>query len=405
MTERPAHDPVIQPLPADAIWVHVGVHKTGTTALQASLAAARTSLLEQGVLYPGRESSHNMAALAGMGRSWGWRQEGATRLSRRTWSRVARAARRHRGRVILSSEFLSEADPATIARLVAELGPERVHVLITLRPLGRILPSSWQQGLKYGGTRRYRPWLAKVLRRRRRGGRLRGGRVRTFWRRHDHGAVVKRWADVVGADRVTVAILEGLDRTALHRLTEQRLALRAGTLTPVAEAANRSMTLPEARLVLALNRAVRRRYDWPTYSTRIRRGAILALVEGRTPPEGEATIRTPRWARAKAARLGRRAARRIRRLRASGLHVVGRPALLGREVPPAAPTGGSRHRVPIETAVAAIIGAADARTSRRESARALSRQVRSAAGSALRRTRRRVRRWVGSTTGAGRGSR
>ena len=36
--------PDVPPLPADAVLLHIGVHKTGTTAIQAALAAARPDL-------------------------------------------------------------------------------------------------------------------------------------------------------------------------------------------------------------------------------------------------------------------------------------------------------------------------------------------------------------------------
>ena len=52
------------PLPADAILLHLGFHKTGTTALQSAFAASRPQLLEHGVLYPGRRRSHHPAAMA-----------------------------------------------------------------------------------------------------------------------------------------------------------------------------------------------------------------------------------------------------------------------------------------------------------------------------------------------------
>ena len=45
--------PACVPLPERAICLHIGVHKTGTTALQAALAAARPELRRNGVSYPG----------------------------------------------------------------------------------------------------------------------------------------------------------------------------------------------------------------------------------------------------------------------------------------------------------------------------------------------------------------
>ena len=51
--------------------------------------------------------------------------------------------------------------PPGVAR---DLGGDRVHVVVTLRNLGRLLPSSWQQYLKYGLTTPYEKWLTRRLR-------------------------------------------------------------------------------------------------------------------------------------------------------------------------------------------------------------------------------------------------
>ena len=51
--------PHAAPLPADVIGLHIGIHKTGTTALQAALADARPELTTHGVLYPGRRTAQH----------------------------------------------------------------------------------------------------------------------------------------------------------------------------------------------------------------------------------------------------------------------------------------------------------------------------------------------------------
>src|SRR3954469_20791773 len=42
-----------------SVLVHIGMHKTGTTAMQSLLAQQRHSLLAQGVLYPGARDDHH----------------------------------------------------------------------------------------------------------------------------------------------------------------------------------------------------------------------------------------------------------------------------------------------------------------------------------------------------------
>jgi hypothetical protein len=68
--------PPAAPLPGDAIALHIGIHKTGTTALQAALADARPELAAHGVLYPGRKTAQHGAAMAVLERPWGWSGKG-----------------------------------------------------------------------------------------------------------------------------------------------------------------------------------------------------------------------------------------------------------------------------------------------------------------------------------------
>ena len=67
---------------------------------------------------------------------------------------------------MLSSEFFADApDDETVARVVEQLGGDRVHVLVTLRPLARIMPSQWQQYVQNGLRMDYEDWLAHMSRR------------------------------------------------------------------------------------------------------------------------------------------------------------------------------------------------------------------------------------------------
>ena len=84
--------PATAALPPSSIALHVGVHKTGTTALQAALADARPELIQRGVLYPGKKAAHHGAALGLMERSWGWKDRGGEANSRAAFDKLARQA-------------------------------------------------------------------------------------------------------------------------------------------------------------------------------------------------------------------------------------------------------------------------------------------------------------------------
>ena len=57
-------------LGAGEVLVHIGVPKTGSTAIHQSMTASRASMAEQGVVYPDLGgSNHYVAALTLLGRS------------------------------------------------------------------------------------------------------------------------------------------------------------------------------------------------------------------------------------------------------------------------------------------------------------------------------------------------
>ena len=138
----------ITPIGMGEVLLHVGLHKTGTTALQVALADARGVLEDYHVRYPGKGLYHHKAILAGADRPYGWRDNGARITPKNHWKKMLKEAQ-YEGRTIISSEFLDDIKPEIGARVVDDLGGTgRVSVVVTLRAIGAILPSAWQQGLK-----------------------------------------------------------------------------------------------------------------------------------------------------------------------------------------------------------------------------------------------------------------
>ena len=107
--------PAIAP---NGLLLHIGVHKTGTTAIQAALADARTDLAANGVRYPGKLQAHHRAALAVLGRPWGWNARGGAVLDTEHFDKLAKRANAYSGRVVISSEFFCEADEETARTVV-----------------------------------------------------------------------------------------------------------------------------------------------------------------------------------------------------------------------------------------------------------------------------------------------
>jgi len=350
-------------LPAGTRLLHVGPHKTGTTALQGALRYARGAMAEHGVVYPGTRRQHWEEALALTGRH-GLRGDPPPAIH--LWDRLVEqvAATEDEARVIVSSEFFGEADLDTARKIVSDLGGARVHVLVTLRPLTKIIPSAWQQYVRNGLTTAYDEWLDGMLRKP-----PYNRPTPSFWRRHHHDVLVARWASVVGPRNVTVLVLDESDRSMLTHKVEEMVGLPRDLLQPEPGRTNRSLTLGEIELVRHVNIEFKRRgWSDQLYRIFVRTGMTQQLSETRQPAAGEAQITTPTWALVRAAEIGALAAQEISAL---GVRVLGDISVLGSmpDVTPdeeAARPALAETNVPVSVATEAVIGTIAANASSRE---------------------------------------
>ena len=136
---------------ARRVFLHLGLPKTGTSYLQTILWAHREELADAGLLVPGRERrDHLWASLVVRDdpRVGAPQREGA-RSPGRCCSAETRA---WDGDVLISHEFFCAASAEQAARVLEDLAPAEVHLVLTARePLG-LFTSSWQESLKNKGT-------------------------------------------------------------------------------------------------------------------------------------------------------------------------------------------------------------------------------------------------------------
>lgn len=284
----PAETGTVKPYPDGALVVHIGPPKTGTTSLQGAFDRARAAILAQGVRYVGPRRHSSRAVLAATGRRTDRPLD--YRAGQREWDRIiaeARAAREPR--LFFSSERLSYADAASIRRIVEAFGAGRVHVVVTLRPLAKILPSQWQQHVQSGLARSLDGWLERVLAES-------PDTPQSVWHRLRQDRLIARWADVVGIDRMTVIVVDDRDRLALLRTFERLLGLRRGTLRFHDDMANRSLTLPEADALREFNRLARERAMPSALRWRLLGPRTSRRLQQRVPAADEPPVRLPAWA-------------------------------------------------------------------------------------------------------------
>ncbi|GHD42655.1 hypothetical protein GCM10010317_014330 [Streptomyces mirabilis] len=351
------------PLPPGTRLLHIGPHKTGTTSIQSALFAAKDAMAGHGVDFPAHSRHPMEAALAVCARPG---MMGDAKPTDRHWQRLVDAVHATGRRTsVVSSEFFADApDDEAIARIVDDLGrgqgreqsrdqgrdQGRVHVLVTLRPLAKIMPSQWQQYVQNGLRMGYEDWLEHMLRKA-----PYEKPNPSFWRRHRHDRLVERWVRVVGAENVTVVVVDDRDRDGLMRTFESLLGLPDGLLVPVPDTANRSLTLAETEMLRKLNMEFRGNgLPDEVYSRMVRGGAVMHMKNACRPAPDDARISTPRWALEAAADIGAEMAGRIA---AMGVRVLGDPALLSVVPSVASAEETASPRIDPEVAAHALYGA------------------------------------------------
>ncbi|WP_221585421.1 hypothetical protein [Microbacterium sp. G2-8] len=343
-------------LPERARLLHIGLPKTGTTALQRTAVRLRGPLLRAGVVYPRtltKRHDHLIPAAALMERKLA---ETNGVPGREHWDDLMSTIDADdERRIWISHEWISESDEAQVRRFRDELG-DRVHVVVSVRPFGTILTSTWQEFLKSTMLHDFESWVEYVLTDRAAPDSHTRWQVAHLAKRASQGDIVERWARIVGPENVTVVVVDPAHRDQLTDAFEDMLGLDRGFLKAEDDGsvANRSMTVEEASVMLALNRA----YADPASPLTKRQGRLPMRLPhallGRTPGPGERKLTLPRWA---AEIADARSAAQADQIDAAGVRVVGDLEVLRS---PSRATGDAAHNsapdVPVDTAVRASIG-------------------------------------------------
>ncbi|PJJ56896.1 hypothetical protein CLV56_1111 [Mumia flava] len=257
-------------LPEGTRLVHVGPHKTGTTAIQRAFHDNRRAAAEHGVVYAGTgpQPYRPVQELVG-----GRGRYGSGPPPSGAWGRFAAdVASYGDARVVISSETLAGARIEAVRRMRDDLG-ERVHVVRMARRLDRVLPSRWQQTMVNGGRTPYVEWVREVL----------SDPTDRFWDRQGYASGTRLWADVLGPENVTVVVVDETDRRWLLDVLERMTGLPAGTLALRGAPDNPALGYGEAVVLRRLNEiAYRGRWRAASYPRLVRGGATRGLRTGGT---------------------------------------------------------------------------------------------------------------------------
>lgn len=311
-------------IPEGARLVHIGPHKTGSTAIQVALKGAGDRLAEHGVAY---------VTLGGhRPRKAGWalglrgRPSGTEPPRVRQWEKFVRAvAATDAPRVCVSNEDFGRATEPLAARIVEDLGGERVHVVSVVRRLDRYLPSQWQERVKAGEERTYDEWLRVVLDTEdpeHDWDRL------NVWFSHDVRALVERWLTVVAPERYTLVIGDEDDHSVVPHAFERMLGLPEGFVVPDPGRSNRGLSWAETELLRTVNQLLDARGVDRPHRRRLLSVGVLREMQARPTPSGPKSPPLPDWAADRLRDLGDRRIEEIQALGERGVHVVGDPRLV-----------------------------------------------------------------------------
>jgi hypothetical protein len=304
--------------------VHIGPQKTGSTAIQVALDSAHDRLAEHGVAYVTTGSYRPRKAAWALGIRG--RPSGTEMPPMRHWRRLIEAVdAADASRVCVSNEDFGRATPPQIARLVADLGGDRVRVVAVARRLDRYLPSQWQERVKAGDERPYDAWLRVVLEP---DGPEPDWDRRNVWFSHDVRALVDRWTAVVSPDRFILIVSDEADHGLIPRTFEALLGLPEGFVVPDPSRSNRGLSWAETELLRETNQVLEDRGVLRAQRRPLLAAGVLRDMRARPTPPGPTSPPLPDWA---ADRLGALSDQRVADVRAladAGVRVIGDPELM-----------------------------------------------------------------------------
>ena len=142
-----------------------------------------------------------------------------------------------------------------------------------------------------------------------------------FWFRHRHDALLQRWIDAVGRDRITLVVADDQRKSSLLEHFEKLLSLSAGTLTSTGITRNQSMTLPEMQIMQRYGELLESSELGKKIVAQSRYHKALRILRKMRPEnENDARLIVPAWSYERVSEIQHEV---VERMQASGVAVIG----------------------------------------------------------------------------------
>lgn len=281
-------DPTLsQPAGDDAtrqlLYLHIGLPKSGSTYLQTALGTNRFALQDAGFLYPYvRQEGMFYAAveMAGSPTRWGLDPEEIGG----TFAHMLRRGRRLGGTVVISHEIFSAASRDQVQALADLVADFEVHVVITVRDLGRTITAGWQEQVKNGDPRSFAEFADGLLSQLPEDPHTAG----SFWPAQNLLLVLDRWRQLAPPERTHVVTCprSGTEPDLLWRRFAEAIGLESDAveLTGISPR-NESLGIPQIALLRRVLIALDGRLEQPWFSRIAKRWFAQSLLSQVSSPK------------------------------------------------------------------------------------------------------------------------
>lgn len=233
-------------MPGRVLYLHIGLQKTGTSFLQRTFWDSASELSRQGVdLVPSTKLAVFRLMLDVRGRFDPSIDPPSVGTS---VARLPGQLRKAHGDALISQESLAAATPDQIERLLAATAGHDVRAIVTLRDLGRQIPSAWQQTLQTGKSEPLGRYTRRL--------RTTHGTGAAMWANFDAPAILQRWSAHIPADKITVVTVPpgGSDpRLLLDRFCSVMGVAAEDLNVDLTSRGNRSLRAEQAEVLRRVN--------------------------------------------------------------------------------------------------------------------------------------------------------